>query len=320
MSIDTTKRFDRIIAIFIQLQSKRIVKAKEISERFQVSLRTVYRDIKTLESCGVPIASEAGVGYSILDGYRLPPIMFSREEAGSFVAAEKLMQQFSDKSLGAYYESAMFKIKSVLRGKDKDWIASIESKITVNPAHQLFNHKIPDALEILFESIAEKKQVFMEYQSLQSPESKERYIEPVGVFHENNFWYVLGYCHLRKDYRQFRTNRILFIKRSDLHFTLKHHSVDEIRNKKQETEKIKVRVLIDKNVVKHIEDDKKHYGFISQKDLGELVELSFLTEDIEHSFPRWFLMFGEYAQIIEPQELKKNVKKLIKRIEKQMEK
>ena len=111
MGMDTVKRFDRIVAILIQLQTKRIVKAQELADRFEVSLRTIYRDIRTLEASGVPIVSEAGVGYSIMEGYRLPPVMFTREEAGSFVAAEKLMQQFTDKSLGAYYESAMFKLK-----------------------------------------------------------------------------------------------------------------------------------------------------------------------------------------------------------------
>jgi predicted DNA-binding transcriptional regulator YafY len=150
MGSDTVNRFDRIVAILIQLQSKKIVKAQELADRFQVSLRTIYRDIRTLESSGVPIASEAGVGYSIMDGYRLPPIMFTREEAGSFVAAEKLMQKFTDKTLGAYHESAMFKVKSVLKGKEKDWISALESQVFVDSRQVLFNENIPDALEILF--------------------------------------------------------------------------------------------------------------------------------------------------------------------------
>ncbi|HDZ14292.1 hypothetical protein LCGC14_0502410, partial [marine sediment metagenome] len=129
MGQETLKRFDRIVAILIQLQSKRIVKAQELADRFEVSLRTIYRDIRTLETSGVPIASEAGIGYSIMEGYRLPPIMFTREEAGSFVAAEKLMQQFTDKSLGAYHQSAMYKVKSILRGKEKDWITALESQV-----------------------------------------------------------------------------------------------------------------------------------------------------------------------------------------------
>ncbi len=88
---ESPKKFDRVVAILTQLQSKRIVKAQELADRFGVSLRTIYRDIKTLESSGVPISSEAGVGYSIMEGYKLPPVMFTREEAVSFVAAEKLM-------------------------------------------------------------------------------------------------------------------------------------------------------------------------------------------------------------------------------------
>src|SRR5690606_28580630 len=116
---ESPKRFDRIIAILIQLQSKKIVRAQDLAERFGVSLRTVYRDIRTLEISGVPIYSEAGIGYSLMDGYRLPPVMFTREEASSFIAAEKLMQQFSDKELGEHYASAMFKLKAVLKSADK---------------------------------------------------------------------------------------------------------------------------------------------------------------------------------------------------------
>src|SRR5690606_12981882 len=144
--------------------------------------RTIYRDIRTLESSGVPIVSEAGVGYSIMDGYRLPPVMFTREEAGSFVAAEKLMQKFADKSLGAYYESAMYKVKSVLRGSEKDWINALETQIQVNAGQGLFNDEIPNALEIIFESIAEKKQIVLSYQSFHKDEFTNRQIEPVGLF------------------------------------------------------------------------------------------------------------------------------------------
>src|SRR5690606_16673177 len=143
MSIDTVKRFDRIIAFLTQLQSRRIVKAQYLADRFQVSLRTIYRDIRTLEASGVPIASEAGVGYSIVDGYRLPPVMFTREEAGSFVAAEKLMQKFTDKTLGAYYESAMYKLKSVLRGSEKDWVSAIENHVVIPSSENFFNENVP---------------------------------------------------------------------------------------------------------------------------------------------------------------------------------
>lgn len=315
MSLDTFNRFDRIVAILIQLQSRRIVKAQELADRFEVSLRTIYRDIRTLETSGVPIYSEAGVGYSIVDGYRLPPVMFTREEATSFVAAEKLMQKFTDKSLGKHYESAMYKLKSVLRGTEKDWVSAIETRVAINSSEELFNKNVPDALEILFEGIAEKKQVFLLYHSQVSDFPTERQIEPVGIFHENRHWYVMGFCHLRNDYRQFRTDRIQKIARTEIPFNQNHLSLDHFL-KNPATAQHKIRILVDKEVVKYIKSDLKHYGFVSEKDLGNQVEITFLCRDLEDGFSRWYLMFGDYATILEPERLKTRIREIIKNTEK----
>ena len=310
--MDTVKRFDRIVAILIQLQSKRIVKAQELSDRFEVSLRTIYRDIRTLEAAGVPIASEAGIGYSIMEGYRLPPIMFTREEAGSFVAAEKLMQKFTDKSLGAYHESAMIKLKSVLRGAEKDWVETLESQVSIFPSQKIFNDKVPNALEVLFESIAEKTQVFLSYESIQADEPIDRKIEPVGIFNENNFWYVLGYCHLRQDYRQFRTDRIHKIHRTSEAFLLEHAPVEELRNV-ESSPKTKVRILVDKKVAKFLKASKQRFGFVKEIPKHDEVEMTFMVEDIEDHFARWYLTFGDYAKIVEPEQLRTRIAELLQK-------
>ena len=78
MASEIKKRFDRIVEILIQLQSRRLVRAQDLADHFQVSLRTIYRDIKSLEQAGVPLIGEAGLGYSLVDGYRLPPVSFSK--------------------------------------------------------------------------------------------------------------------------------------------------------------------------------------------------------------------------------------------------
>src|SRR5690606_5312424 len=130
-------------SIYIQLQSKRIVKAQELADRFGVSLRTIYRDIRSLEQAGVPIFGEAGAGYSIVDGYRLPPVLFTHEEAMSFLGAQKLMGKFMDRRLQEHYETALYKIKAVLRMSEKDSLSDIESKIVVaKPGYDVFNSKI----------------------------------------------------------------------------------------------------------------------------------------------------------------------------------
>lgn len=311
METDTVKRFDRIVAILIQLQSKKVVRAQELADRFQVSLRTIYRDIRTLENSGVPIMGEAGVGYSIMEGYRLPPVMFTREEASSFVAAEKLMQKFTDRSLGAYYESAMIKLKSVLRNREKEWVEALEDQVSILPAQLLFNEEIPNALEILLESIAAKKQVRLRYESLQADRPLDRCIEPVGLFHENNFWYVLGFCQLRNDYRQFRTDRIMAIFRTLDDFGRVHPPLDELRQKKEDGDRTKVRILVDPYAAKYLKGSRRYHGFISEAHVDGQVELTFMVADLENGFARWFLMFADCAQILEPQSLIDRVGKLL---------
>lgn len=298
---DSPKRFDRIIAILIQLQSKKVVKAQELAERFEVSLRTIYRDIRTLESSGVPIYGEAGIGYSLVDGYRLPPVMFTREEASSFIASEKLMQKFIDKELGQHYQSAMFKIKSVMQSSDKDWVSNIESKILIQPPNgDLFNENVPNAMAILFKSIADKTQVVLNYQSIEAENASLRTIEPVGIFHDNNSWYVLGFCHLRNDYRQFRVDRMEGIKKTEISFTKEHDALETFLDKEKESPTTTVRLLVDKKISKYLSYEKNYHGFVSQKNVGDSVEMTFLSRDLENGFARWFLMYADYAEIIEP--------------------
>lgn len=301
---EAPKRFDRIVAILIQLQSKKIVKAQELADRFDVSLRTIYRDIRTLEASGVPIYSEAGVGYALMDGYRLPPVMFTREEVSSFIAAEKLMQKFTDPSLGNHYATAMFKLKSVLKSTDKDYLSNIESRVVMQTAEPLFNDKSPNTLAVLFEGIAEKKQILLHYKTYENDEATQRNLEPVGVFHDNNNWYFLGYCHLRQDYRQFRTDRIQEIKKTNLDFTIDHDSLESYLDKTENCPTTKVRILVEKKIARYLTTERKYHGFVSEKIIDDQIEMTFMSRNIDDGFARWFLMFGDYATILEPERLK----------------
>src|SRR6187551_2368972 len=124
-------RIDRLTAILIHLQTKRVVKADEIAKRFEISLRTVYRDVKSLMEAGVPVGSEAGKGYFIVDGFHLPPVMFTQEEASAMLMASKLVEKMTDKSIQRTFESALMKIKSVLHDNQKDHLENLQSYIKV---------------------------------------------------------------------------------------------------------------------------------------------------------------------------------------------
>ena len=115
-------RFDRVTAILIQLQSRKTTKAQDLAERFGTSLRTIYRDIRSLEAAGVPIIGEAGLGYSLVDGYRLPPVLFTREEAAALLNSQSQEEGLAGGSIRAYYRRALFKIRADLGSHDKAFL------------------------------------------------------------------------------------------------------------------------------------------------------------------------------------------------------
>lgn len=308
-------RFDRITAILIQLQSKKVVKAQDLADRFGISLRTVYRDIRSLEEAGVPLFGEAGVGYSLVDGYRLPPVMFTPKEAMAFVTAEKLMERFSDGSLGEKFTEALYKVKAVLRTAEKDMVENLGEVIQVTSGKYTENTST-NALDVLLKAIADKKAIELEYKAFGNNTSSNRLIEPIGVFHENDFWYTIGYCHLRDDYRQFRLDRMLSVKVSDIdqkeRETFKEY---RMREKVFETLNLeKAIILVDNEVVPFIQGRRHYYGFISETAKGNKAEMTFMTCSLEEGFARWILMFGDYVDIVEPESLKHRLAALMEKI------
>ncbi|OYQ44373.1 transcriptional regulator [Flavobacterium cyanobacteriorum] len=312
-------RFDRITAILIQLQSKKIVKAQDLADRFGISLRTVYRDIRTLEEAGVPLYGEAGVGYSLVEGYRLPPVMFTKEEAMAFVTAEKLMAQFTDDMLRQNFTSAMFKVKAVLRGSEKDLVENLEENIIVFEKKRN-NTPPPNSLDVLLKATAEKKVVKLLYKSFGNDHASERFVEPLGIFHEHDNWYTIAWCHIREDYRQFRADRIVSVHLTDLP-QQERASLKEYYNLKKQAKASftmqKAVIKVDKHVALYMQDRKHYFGFVSETEKDDCIEMTFLTESPEDGLARWLLSFGDYIQIVEPQALKDRI---IYLLEKSLEK
>jgi len=124
-------RFDRITALLLLLQTRSVVTAKFLADNFSVTERTIYRDIRTLETAGVPIGSEAGVGYFLEKGYHLPPVSFTLDEAASLLLGEKLAANRFDKATRSDFESALNKVRSVLDSGDKDYLSALDADVMV---------------------------------------------------------------------------------------------------------------------------------------------------------------------------------------------
>lgn len=208
-------RIARLTAIITQLQSKNIVTARDIATKHKVSIRTVYRDIRTLEQSGIPIYTEEGKGYSLLEGYKLPPIMFTEDEANALITAEQIINRNKDKSLADQYTNAVEKIKAVLHYTDKDKTQLLIQRLEIR-ANQT-GEQSSNNLIILQKAITNSQVVSIDYHSLNN-ESSSRDIEPFALIHTHENWVLLAYCRLRQDFRAFRLDCIEQLKIQSIKF------------------------------------------------------------------------------------------------------
>ncbi len=206
-------RLDRITSILIQLQSKKLITAKEMADRFEVSNRTIYRDISTLRNAGVPIGEEEGKGYFIVEGYRLPPVTFTQEEANALIAVGKILKYHTEESLLKNYDSVLFKIKSILGNEDKEKSEYLESRIGF---HDPWAPKSCN-LSVIQKAIVEHLKVKIIYVS-KKEEKTQRVIHPYALYFTGAVWNTIGFCNLRNEIREFRLDRIVELESTSLNF------------------------------------------------------------------------------------------------------
>jgi predicted DNA-binding transcriptional regulator YafY len=197
-------RIDRLVAIIVFLQSKRIVRGREIASNFEISLRTVYRDMNALLEAGVPIISEAGEGYSIIEGYHLPPVMFTPEEAKALLTGAKLAEYMTDESLVKHAQSALLKINSVLPLQTKEELERLQDSMRMVRRKNSSSDFRDDVLLTIQNAIISQHVLQMEYYVSSRDEWTKREAEPLGLIHYANHWHLLAWCRKRRDVRDCR--------------------------------------------------------------------------------------------------------------------
>ncbi|MFZ2784309.1 MAG: YafY family protein [Sediminibacterium sp.] len=226
MNDKDTKRLSRLTAILIRLQTKRILTATELAENFSVSIRTIYRDIRALGQAGVPILTEDGKGYTLMEGYKIPPIMFTEDEANALITAERIVLVNKDTSLIKNYSEAISKIKAVLRSDAKDKVEFLSKRLEFwrNP----INNETSSLLSFIQSAITNFKVLKVEYYSPNNDKTTMRNIEPFALINKvGETWYLIAWCRLREDYRLFRFDRIKRIEVIDETFSPHKMSLEE---------------------------------------------------------------------------------------------
>jgi predicted DNA-binding transcriptional regulator YafY len=218
-------RIDRLFGILTLLQSKKYVSAEKIADKFHISIRTVYRDVKALCEQGIPVSFEPLKGYFVVQGYFLPPVSFSSEEANALLLTESLVYGFADKSIQTHYSSALNKVKAVLRSQQKEKLEILNNTIRLHtPACFSLNFEY---LSVLQNAIIGRTIIEIDYKNVKEEVSK-RQAEPIGLVFYALTWHLIAWCHLREDYRDFRVSRILRLRNTDIPFKKTvHTTLDE---------------------------------------------------------------------------------------------
>lgn len=300
-------RIDRLTAILLQLQTKRIVRGQEIADRFGICLRTVYRDIRALEDAGVPIGSEAGMGYFLSPGYYLPPVMFKAEEARALLIGGKLIEKFSDLAVNRHYACAMDKIKAVMGDPEKERINELSAHIEVLKTSPRPREGFPNDFLIDIQGVLGRNQVIqIEYTSGYKDETTRREIEPLGLCFYGGSWHLLAFCRLRRDYRDFRVDRIRAVHVTPSTFNSSDHDSlpGLISRMVYESDVKPACVRFDKKSMPFVGDEKYYYGFVEEKKLDRQVEMHFLTASYD-MLAHWLLGFVDTVEVVSPEPLRK---------------
>ena len=200
-----------------------MVTATELSEKYDVSVRTIYRDIKKLEEAGIPILTIEGKGYAMMDGYIVEPVQFTEREANALITAELLVNQSSDQSFKAAFKDVLTKIKSVFQSSVQAKSEFLHSKIHVfeNKDHYISSNVLSE----IQMAITNFRQIEINYRKLNTTQDVLRIIEPCAFYSGDNRWILIAWCHLRKDYRAFRIDRIQSFKLLDQTFEDRQFSI-----------------------------------------------------------------------------------------------
>ena len=305
-------RIDRLNAILIQLQGKPRVTINELVDRFVVSPRTIFRDIKSLMESGIPIGGDAGSGYFVVEGYHLPPVVFNKDEAAALLLGSKFIKHQADKDVVQNFEEAMYKVRAVLKYADKNYLSSLEENISVAPFARNTNEFPNSYISIIQNALAEQKVLNIEYHSNYKDQSTKREIEPLGIVYYSGRWHLIAYCRLRKNMRDFRCDRIsncrILMEKYD---RSKHPSFPEFLEQMiVGTESREVIIRVPKKVNRYIGNQKYYYGYAGESFHGDLVEMKFYTPSYNF-FARWLLMFGKDVTIVSPEELQLETEKLV---------
>ena len=299
-------RTERLFATILLLQNRPNMTSRDLAEHFDVSRRTIFRDLRALSESGVPLTYSEGGGYEILEGYQLPPLMLTAREAATLLVGTEFMRLQSDASLREDAGEVSLKIRSVLPKEIREYVDRLSENTVLDP---YWSHAVQSEGQEsgkwfkLSEAVARSRKVIMEYFVESRGELTQRRVDPLGLVYYTDHWNLIAFDHLREEIRNFRLDRIeeMFVlterfERSE-DFDLQTYLEGEGRR----SDPYHVRLSFLKNIFPKVRSQIPA-RIDKESESGNRVEISFTFENLDY-LTGWLLRFGADVSVVEPSEL-----------------
>ena len=305
-------RTERLFAMVLLLQTRPNMTSRDLAEHFNVSRRTIFRDLRALGESGVPLTYADGGGYEILEGYQLPPLMLTAREAATLLLGTEFMKLQSDASLAKDADLVGMKIHQVLPREIQDYVERLQENTVMDP-YWLHRHKpaVSDSEEgrwyELSQAVARQYSVLMEYHVASRDELTRRTVDPLGLVYYTDHWNLIAFDHLRKDIRNFRLEKIhslrVLLERFERPegFDLAEH----LAARGESPRNIPVTIRFDRQLYRWARSSVP--AVIDEETTDEdQVTVRFEFENMEY-IANWLLRYGTQAEALEPAALRKLV-------------
>lgn len=292
---------ERMLAIVLELQRKSWVRAEDLATTFEMSVRTIYRDMQALSEAGVPLLGSPGQGYSLMEGYFLPPVHFTASEAVALLIGTDFVEQ----QFGQHYrynaEVARRKIESILPDIVREQSDPMREGIRLL-AQQRTPATIDDRqyIEPIGQAIVQKRKLQFGY-SKPHQSAITRIVCPYGLAFNTNHWVLVAYCELRQDIRHFRLSRISDLVELEQSFVLpEHFTLSEYRP--PDDRRIVIRLQFEPHMTERIQEAGNFYIEKIEEELSATIVTLRVRQVEDVLF--WILSWGDQVTVLEPASLR----------------
>lgn len=299
-------RTDRLLAIVLELQGKRKQRAEDLAATFEVTKRTIYRDILALSEAGVPIVSTPGQGYTLMEGYFLPALIFSTEEATMLLLGTDSVAQIFDAQYRTAALSAIRKIEAVLPEPTRQDVQSLKSSIRFFSADAPEKPAELELLQQLRHAIIERRTVRFRYHARLSTDghssNEPRQADPLKLAHTGGAWILRAFDHLRQDVRHFRLERMDGLEILEQRFV---RPADSNAAERHDRGNLVVKALFDQEVARWVKESR-FFHLASADDRSDGLIVTLVARQAGEVIP-WLLSWGSHVRVIEPEAVRRQL-------------